>query len=142
MKVDQSEEKSVQHSALAELIEQFLPKYLNTGAQLGKPHAREPSSPIKVVPRHDRPAANAPIMRPLDARLTLAHVLRTSVTKTAQNLLGLSAFFAKFFSLSSLVRTAGEPLFAWLSGLFLFIESQCQFEHPPTADVVYRTGKL
>ncbi|HEM8493981.1 hypothetical protein [Burkholderia multivorans] len=132
MKVDQSEEKSVQHNALAELIEQFLPKHLNSGGQLGKPKAREPSSPIKVVPWHDRPAANAPIMRPPDARSTLAHALRRLVTKTAQNLLALSEFFAKFFSLSSLVRTVGEPLFTWLSGLFLFIESRCQFEHPPT----------
>ncbi|WP_164462513.1 MULTISPECIES: hypothetical protein [Burkholderia cepacia complex] len=132
MKVDQSEEKSVQHSALAELIEQFLPKYLNTGAQLGKQQASEPSSPIEVVPWHDRPAANAPIMQPPDARSTVVHALLRSVTKTAQNLLGLSAFFAKFFSPSTLARTAGEPLFAWLSGLFLFIESRCQFEHPPT----------
>ncbi|WP_334033542.1 hypothetical protein [Burkholderia gladioli] len=131
MKVDQSEKKSVQHDALAELIEQFLPQYLNQAARRGRDTVRDELWPVRIVPDHDRRAANAAMMHPRCGRRPPVHSALAAMPKIARNLLVFASFCAKFFSSDLAKRNAAEPFTAWLSGVFLFLRSLCQIEHHP-----------
>ncbi|WP_124076100.1 hypothetical protein [Burkholderia gladioli] len=133
MKVDQSEKKSVQHDALAELIEQFLPQYLNQAARRGRDTVRDELWPVRIVPDHDRRAANAAMMHPRCGRRPPVHSALAAMPKIARNLLVFASFCAKFFSSDLAKRNAAEPFTAWLSGVFLFLRSLCQIEHHPIA---------
>lgn len=118
MKVDQAEEKSAQKNALSELIEQFLTEYSNGAGPLPKPDSPTvPTSP-QLVQWHDTEAANAASFVQKGNLGVRVRLMRSSVSKTMQNLLSLRPLFAKFFSADALLALPGQPLSTWLSGFF------------------------